>query len=114
MKRFIGYAAMLALLSAPAFSANNSDNIIIGHTVTVGTTQIPAAKYKVTWNGTGSNTQVTLTNGKSVVTLPAKVVEQKHENNSVRTAEKGGASVLVGIDLTKVTVDFTPSPSSGQ
>ena len=114
MKRFIGFAAMLALVSAPAFAAKNSENITLSHAVAVGTTQLPAAAYKITWNETGSNAQVTLTHGTTVVTLPAKVVEQKHEVNSVRTDSKGGTQILLGIDLKKVSVDFTPSPSSGQ
>jgi hypothetical protein len=114
MKRFIGFAALLALVSVPAFAAKNSENITIGHPVTVGSTQLPAAEYKVTWTETGSNAQVTLTHGKSVVTLPAKVVEQKHNNNSIRTDDKGGASILLGIDLSKVSVDFASSTSSGQ
>ena len=105
---------MLALVSAPAFAANNSENINIGHPVTIGTTQLPAARYKVTWTETGSNAQVTLTHGNTVVTIPAKIVEQKHDINSVRTADKDGTSILLGIDLSKVTVEFTPSPSSGQ
>jgi hypothetical protein len=105
---------MLALVSVPAFAAKNSEKITIGHTVTVGTTQLPAAEYKVTWNETGSNTQVTLTHGKSVITLPAKVVEQKHNVNSVRTDDAGATSILRGLDLGKVTVDFLSTPSSGQ
>jgi len=64
----------------------------------------------VTWNETGPNAQVTLTHGKSVVTLPAKVVEQKHDTISLRTEDKGGASILRGINLSKVTVEFTSSP----
>ena len=114
LKRFIGYAAMLALVAAPAFAAKNSEKIIIGTNVTVGTTQIPAAEYKVTWNETGDNAQVTLTHGKSVVTLPAKVVEQKHMYNSVRTDTKGGANVMLGIDLGKVSVDFKAPAASGE
>jgi hypothetical protein len=105
---------MLALVSAPAFAANNSENINFGHPVTIGTTQLPAARYKVTWNETGSNVQVTLTHGNTVVTLPAKIVEQKHDINSFRTVDKNGTSILLGIDLSKVSVEFTPSPSSGQ
>jgi hypothetical protein len=114
MKKFIGYAAMLALVSAPAFAAKNSENIQIAHPVIVGTTQLPAGEYKVTWTETGSNAQVTLTHGKSVVTLPAKVVEQKHYDTALQTDNKDGASILLGIDLSKVSVEFTPSPSSGQ
>jgi len=114
VKRFIAFAALLALVSAPAFAAKNSENISIGHPVTVGTTQLPAADYKVTWTETGSNAQVTLTHGKSVITLPAKIVEQKNEMTSVHTVEKDGASVLLDINLRKVRVEFTSSPSSGQ
>jgi hypothetical protein len=105
---------MLALVSAPVFAAKNSDNINIDNPVTVGTKQIPAAEYKVTWNETGSNAQVTLTHGKAVFTLPARVVEQKNSLNGLRINRKDGAAILVGIDLGKVSVEFTSSPSSGQ
>jgi uncharacterized protein YdeI (BOF family) len=114
MKKFIGYAAMLALVSAPAFAAKNSENIKINHPVTVGTTQLPAGEYRVTWTEIGSNAQVTLKHRESVVTLPANVVEQKHFDNAIQTDDKDGASILVGIDLSKVSVEFTPSSSSGQ
>lgn len=114
MKRFLGYAAMLALLSVPAFAAKNSENITISQPVTVGTTQVPAANYKVTWTNTGSNAQVTLTHGKSVITLPAKIVEQKNNLSSVLTQTKDGANILEGINLSNVTVTFTSAPSSGQ
>lgn len=114
MKRFLGYAAMLALVSAPAFAAKNSSTVNISEPVTVGTTQLPAAQYQVTWTGTGSSAQVTLANGKSTVTIPAKVVDQKNAVNSVLTGTKGGSTVLEGINLSKVTLVFTPSPNSGQ
>jgi hypothetical protein len=114
LKRFIGYAAMLALVSIPAFAATNSEKVTFSRPVTVGTTNIPAADYKITWNKTGSNVQVTLTNGKAVVTLPASVVEAKHGAVSVRTNAKDGVSVLQGIDLHNVSVEFTSSPNSGQ
>jgi opacity protein-like surface antigen len=114
MKRFLGYAALLALLSCPAFAAKNSEKVIIAHPVTVGATQLPAGEYKVTWSETSSNAQVTLTHGTSVVKLPAKVVEQKHDNVTVLTDNKGGTEILKGINFTKVSVEFTSSPSSGQ
>jgi hypothetical protein len=114
MKRFVGYAVVLALLSAPAFAAKNSSTVIIPQAVTVGTTQLPAAQYKVTWTGTGSSAQVTLANGKSTVTIPAKVVDQKNAVSSVLTETKGGSTVLEGINLDKVTLMFTSAPNSGQ
>ncbi len=114
MKRFLGYAAMLALLSAPAFAAKNSENITISQPVTVGSTQVPAANYKVAWTAVGSNAQVTLTHGKSVITLPAKVVEQKNNMSSILTQSKDGVNILEGINLNNVTVTFTSATSSGQ
>jgi hypothetical protein len=114
MKRFIGYVAVLALLSAPAFAAKNSSTVTIPQAVTVGTTQLPAAQYQVTWTGTGSNGQVTLVNGKSTVTVPAKVVDQKNAVTSVLTSSKTGTTVLEGINLNKVTLVFTSTPNSGQ
>ena len=114
MKRFLGYAAVLALLSAPAFAAKNSENITLSEAVTVGTTQLPAADYRVTWTGQGSAVQVTLAHGKSTVTLPAKLVEQKNNISSVLTENKGGSNVLEGINLNKVSLVFSSSPNAGQ
>ncbi len=114
MKRFLGYAAMLALLSAPAFAAKNSDTINLPEAVTIGTTQLPAADYRVTWTGTGTTVQVTLAHGKSTFTVPAKLVEQKNNVNSVLTESKGGSNVLEGINLNKVSLTFSATPASGQ
>ena len=114
MKRFLVNAAMLVVLSAPAFAAKNSEKVNIAVPVTVGATHIPAASYKVTWTGTGNTGQVTLTNGKSVVTLPAKVVEQKNNVNSVHTSSENGTTVLKGFTFSNVTVEFSSSPASGQ
>jgi hypothetical protein len=114
MKRFFAYVAVLALVSAPAFAAKNSEKVSLSSPVTVGTTKLPAATYNVTWTGTGNNVQVTLASGKSTVTLPAKVVAEKNEFNSVLTGTKDGAKVLEGLSLRNVTVTFISSPSSGQ
>ncbi len=114
MKRFFGFAIMVALLSIPAFAAKNSGNLTISDNVTVGTTQLPPDSYKVTWTGTGSDVQVTLTHGKTSVTVPAKLVEQKNGNNSILTDSKGGTTVLQAIYLDKVTLKLVTSPASGQ
>ncbi len=114
MKRFLGFAAMLVLLSAPAFAAKNSEKVTLSTPVTVGTNQLPAASYKVTWTATGTSAQVTLTNGKSTFTVPAKIVEQKNSVSSVLTRTKDGANVLEGINFNNVTLVFTSTPASGQ
>ena len=114
MKRFLGYAAVLALVSVPAFAAKNSETVSLTDAVTVGTTQLPAADYRVSWTGTGPTVQVTLAHGKSVVTVPAKLVEQKNNVTSILTDTKGGSNVLEGINLSKVSLVFSSSPESGQ
>ena len=49
-----------------------------------------------------------------MVTLPAKVVDQKNNNSSILTETRGNATVLEGINFSKVSLVFTSSPNSGQ
>jgi hypothetical protein len=49
-----------------------------------------------------------------LVTVPAKVVDQKHDNNGVTTNTQGGANVLVTINLAKVSLVLGSEPVSGQ
>jgi hypothetical protein len=114
MKRFFGYALMLALVSAPAFAAKNSENLDIAEAVTVGTTQLPPASYKISWTGTGSNAQVTLAHGNVSVTVPAKLVEQKNSPTSILTETKGGSNQLQAIYLNKVSLVLAGAPAAGQ
>jgi len=48
MKRFVGYALMLALSTAPAFAAKNAQSVNFAQDMKVGTTQLPAGSYKLT------------------------------------------------------------------
>ena len=114
MNRFLGFAAMLALVSVPAFAAKNSQTISISEPVTIGSTQLPPADYRVTWTGTGPAVQVTIAHDKSVVTVPARLVDQKNEQTSIQTKNTDGANVLEGINFSKVSLVFTSSPNSGQ
>src|ERR1035437_4208729 len=114
MKRFFGFALMVALLSIPAFAAKNSDTITISDNVTVGSTLLPPATYKVTWTNTGSDAQVTFVHGKTTVTFPAKLADQKNGANSILTDSKSGTSVLHAIYLNKVTLTVAGTPASGQ
>ena len=80
MKRLSAYALMLALAAAPAFAAKNSTSLNFASPVKVGTTEIPAGDCKVTWTGTGDNVQVTIAENGKTLTVPAKMVEEKHED----------------------------------
>jgi hypothetical protein len=114
MKRIFSSVLMLALLSAPAFAAKNSETLNIAEPVLVGTTQLPPADYTVTWTGTGSNGQVTLSHGKTTVTVPAKVVAQKNSMNSILTDSKSGSATMKAIYLNKVSLVLDSATTSGQ
>lgn len=115
MKRFFGFAILLASLSVPAFAAKNSQNISITDTVKVGATQLPAGTYKVTWTGTGSNAQVTIAQkGKASVTVPAKVVDAKNGHVALLTNTVNGSTVLETIQLNDLSLVLTGGTSSGE
>ncbi len=115
MKRFFGIAMILVLFSAPAFAATNKpQTVTIPETVQVGSTQVPAGDYKLTWTGAGSDVQVTLAqNNKAVVTFSAKAISGKN-SPGVDTDTKGGVSVLQSIQLSSVSLVLEGSTSSGQ
>jgi hypothetical protein len=115
MKRFCGFALLLVLFSVPAFASRNSQTVNLTENVKVGSTQIPAGDYKVTWTGSGSNAQVTLAQGgKAFVTVPAKVVEEKHNLSGFTINTKDGADVLETIELSNVSLVLEGAPTSGQ
>jgi hypothetical protein len=115
MKRFFGYAIILASLSIPAFAAKNAADITISSPVKVGTTQLPAGQYKVTWTGTGSAVQVTIAErGKASVTVPAKAVEEKNGRVAVLIDKVKGGDILQSIQLDKLTLQIAGAASSGE
>jgi len=114
MKRISVFALMLALFTIPALAAKNSQSLTLLDAVTVGTTQLPPAEYKVTWTGTGDNAQVTLTHGKTVVTVPAKVTAEKHDLSGILTDSQGGSNVLEAIRLNNVNIVLANAPHAGQ
>jgi hypothetical protein len=105
MKRFFGLVLACTLLAVPALAANNTQTVNIPGAVQVGSSTLPAGDYKVTWTGTGDSAQVTLAKkGVPSVTVPAKVVEQKHSFNGVSTSTVGGKDVLHTIILSNVSL----------
>lgn len=115
MKRFFGFALIVALLSIPAFAAKNSQNLTLTGTVKIGSTQLPAGDYKVSWTAVGPNAQVTIAQkGKTPITVPAKVVEAKNGRVAVLTNTVNGAEVLESIQLDNVNVVLTSATASGE
>lgn len=114
MKRLFGCALVLALAVAPAMAAKNSQSFELAKTVKVGTTEIPAGNVKVTWTGTGDSVQVTLAeNGKSI-TVPAKLVVEKHDQKGYTVSNKGGVDELQTILLNNVSLQLVSPAATGQ
>lgn len=115
MNRLFASAVLLASLSIPAFAAKNSQTINLADSVKVGSTQLDAGSYKVSWTGTAPNVQVTIeARGKAPVTVPAKLVEAKNGHVAVLTNTVGGASVLESIQLNHETLVLSNAGTTGE
>jgi len=115
MKRTLGFALMLASLSVPALAAKNSQTVTFGDPVRVGSTQLPAGDYKVSWTGSGPNVQVTIGDkGKNTVTVPAKLVDAKNGHVAVLTDTVGGVSTLETIQLDKLSLVIGNATGAGE
>jgi hypothetical protein len=72
--RYFALLSSLAMLSSLSVFARNKNqqSVDIPDTVQVGGTQLKPGNYKMEWQGTGPDVQVTfLRDGKTVVTVPA-------------------------------------------
>jgi hypothetical protein len=114
MKRLLGYALVLALATAPAFAAKNSQSVTLADSVKVGSTEIPAGDVKVTWTGSGDSVQVTLAENGKTVTIPAKLVEEKHSHRGYVVSRTNGSAQLESIQLSNVSLQFETPSASGQ
>jgi len=115
MKRFVWFALILAWISVPAMASGNSQTVMFPVALTVGSVQLPAGEYKVSWSGTGATVQVTISKkGVTPVTLPAKRIDQKHDHSGVTTNALGGANILQVIELSKVSLVLADSQAPGQ
>ena len=114
MKRLFGYALMLALAAAPALAAKNSQSVNFASPVKVGTTEIPAGDQKVTWTGTGDSVQVTIAGNGKTLTIPAKLVEEKHNHKGYVVSRVGGVDQLETIQLSNVSLQLEGATASGR
>jgi len=115
VKRYFGFAIILASLSVPAFAAKNAQNVAILDTVKVGSTQLAPGHYKVTWSGAGPNVEVTIAEkGGESVTVPAKLVQSKNGHVAILTNSIGGANVLESIQLNDLSLVLGGVSNSGE
>lgn len=118
MKRILGCALILGLFSIPGFAASNSKNVTFPDKLTVGTTQLPAGDYKVTWTGTGPTVQVNFMQ-KNVhhpltVTVPAKLATVQDGHTGLTIDNKNGVDTLESIQLNKINLMLGDAPAQGQ
>jgi hypothetical protein len=115
MKRFLGFALLIASLSVPAFASKNSQNITFTDAVRVGSTQLPAGEYKITWTANGSNAQVTIAEkGRASVTVPAKLGDAKNDHIAVLTNTVGGVAILETIQLNNLSLVIGGGTAAGE
>ena len=111
MKRFSSLLILSTLLAVGAFAANEgSGRVTLDSAVKVGSTELPAGNYKVTWTGSGENAQVTLKQGKTSATTTAKVVEVRRNNDAIATKSENGSKVLTEIQFHDTTLVLNPTP----
>jgi hypothetical protein len=117
MKRLLSILTVASLMTVAAFAVDaGSGTVRLDSAVKVGSTNLPAGNYKVTWTGSGDNAQVTLKQGKYTVTTPAQVVDAKHSKDAFATKTDNGTRVLTEIqfkDKTLVLHDST-APIAGR
>jgi len=112
MKRLSSLLILLTMISIAAFAAEGgSGKVSLDSAVKVGSTELPAGEYKVTWTGSGDNAQVTLKQGKTTATAPAQVVEVRRKSEAFATKNENGSRVLTEIQFRDTTLVLHESPS---
>jgi hypothetical protein len=83
----------LALVLASSAFASTKGNLQLTNAVTVNGTQLKAGEYKVQWEGSGPEVEISILQGKNVVAkLPAHVVElQTPANNDAAVTRQNGS-----------------------
>jgi hypothetical protein len=102
--KFVKVVAVFLLVlsvSLGAFAANkNEGKFTLSDPVQLGSTELRAGDYKATWEGTGSDVQVKILQGKNVVaTVPAKLEDRTSKQSSVAISNSNGVRTLQEVDF---------------
>ena len=88
----------LALLSATSTFAANKGSLNLQYTVSVSGQQLPAGDYSVSWEGTDSNLEINIKQGKKVVAKTTGRIfdldQPPRRNSTVITMKDDGSRVL--------------------
>lgn len=108
IKSTIG-AVVLVLFSVSGWAGDKMKaNIHIDQTVHVGSTQLAPGEYKMTWTESGTNAEVTFSQGKKVVaTVPAQVTQERSGYESPALHTDNRSNTLTGVELPNESLSFT-------
>lgn len=100
---------VLVLVSVSAWANDKMKaNIQIGQTLHVGSTQLDPGEYKMTWTESGSNSEVTFSQGKKVIaTVPAQATHERSGYHGPVLRTNSVSNTLIGVDLPEVSLSFT-------
>jgi len=91
----------LALLLASSAFAATKANLVLNNPTTLNGTKLKAGEYKLEWDGSGPNVEVSVLQGKKVIAkVPAKVVDlstPSQNNAAVVTTNSDGSTSLAGV-----------------
>ncbi|HYM76687.1 MAG TPA: hypothetical protein VE377_11975 [Candidatus Dormibacteraeota bacterium] len=90
----------LALLLASSAFAATKANLTLNNPTSINGTKLKAGDYKLEWDGSGPNVEVSIVQGKNVLAkVPAKVIElnSSSSNNAAVLKQNGdGSTTLAG------------------
>ena len=110
---FVLVVFCLITVAAVADSKQKGEVTLSDH-VMVSSTQLEPGKYIVRWNGSGPGVQLQfMRDGKEVVSVTGKVIEQKNPRKSFTTNPgENGSRVLTEIAFLDAVLVLTPSEAS--
>lgn len=107
--KFTLSAVVLVLMSVSAWAGDKMKaNIQINQTLHVGSAQLDPGEYKMTWTESGSNAEVTFSQGKKVIAaVPAQATQERSGFRNPALRINGVSNTLVGVDLPEESLFFT-------
>jgi hypothetical protein len=119
-----GLLTFSLLLAASAIAGNtNKGTLKVDETVTVGGKQLPAGRYQVEWTGSGSNVEISISDGRDTVAkVPAQVLPLKkaeagsgYSTNTDQAGNKALTGIFFGGKKYELSIGeasaATPTPS---
>jgi hypothetical protein len=107
--KFTLSTVVLVLLSVSAWAGDKMKaNIEIKETLHVGSTQLDPGEYKMTWTESGSNAEVTFSQGKKVIaTVPAHLTQVRSGYHSPAIYTDSNTNALIEVGLPEVSLSFS-------